>query len=148
MEKLLDNLNREGLTLASIFKRGVAFIIDDFLVSLIIFIAFYNQILSATTPQEVVMIINSLFPYIIFLKVIYQTFFVWQYGATIGKMAMKIRVADEMSFANLSFQYSFIRAIVRIVSESLFYLGFLWGVLSPTKQTWHDKLAKSVVIDV
>jgi len=91
--------------------------------------------------------INSLFPYIVLLKVLYQTFFVWQYGATLGKMAVKIKVVDEKSFDNLNLQYSFLRAVVRIVSESLFYLGFVWGILSPTKQTWHDKAAKSLVIN-
>ena len=147
MENILDNLEREGLELASVFKRAIAFIIDDFLVSLLIFIAFYQQIFSATTTEETILAINSLFPYIVLLKVLYQTFFVWQYGATLGKMAVKIKVVDESSFDNLNLQNSFLRAVVRIISESLFYLGFVWGILSPTVQTWHDKAAKSLVIN-
>ncbi len=147
MEEILKNLQRENLTLSPIFKRAIAFIIDDFLISMIIFIAFYTQISKASTPEEVIITINTLFPYIILLKIIYQTFFVWQYGATLGKMAVKIRVVDEKSFDNLDLKNSFLRAIVRIVSESLFYLGFVWGILSPTKQTWHDKAAKSLVLD-
>ncbi len=147
MEEILKNLQRENLTLSPIFKRAIAFIIDDFLISMIIFIAFYTQISKASTPEEVIITINTLFPYIILLKIIYQTFFVWQYGATIGKMALKIRVVDEKSFDNLDLKNSFLRAVVRIVSESLFYLGFVWGILSPTKQTWHDKVAKSLVLD-
>ncbi len=147
MEEILKNLQRENLTLSPIFKRAIAFIIDDFLISMIIFIAFYTQISKASTPEEVIITINTLFPYIILLKIIYQTFFVWQYGATLGKMAVKIRVVDEKSFDNLDLKNSFLRAVVRIVSESLFYLGFVWGILSPTKQTWHDKAAKSLVLD-
>ena len=147
MEELLDNLKRENLSLSPIFKRAFAFIIDDFLISMIVFIAFYEQVAKSATPEEVIMTINALFPYIILLKIAYQTFFVWQYGATLGKMALKIRIVDEKSFDNLDFKNSFLRAVVRIVSESLFYLGFLWGILSPTKQTWHDKVAKSLVID-
>ena len=147
MEEILNNLEREGLVLSSIWKRAIAFMIDDFLVSLLVFIAFYNQIFSATTPEGVILVINSLFPYIILIKIAYQTFFVWQYGATLGKMFVKIKVVDEKSFDNLDFSHSLFRAIIRILSESLFYLGFVWGILSPTKQTWHDKVAKSVVIN-
>ena len=146
-EEILSSLEANHLTLASIAKRSYAFFIDDLIVSGLVFIIFYENIASAKSVEEVVMIINSAFWSIISIKIIYHTFFVWKYGATMGKMLFKIRVVDEKSFLNLDFSKSLIRAIGRIVSESLFYLGFLWGFLSPTKQTWHDKFAKSLVID-
>jgi uncharacterized RDD family membrane protein YckC len=59
-----------------------------------------------------------------------------------------MQVVDQNSFLKPDFIHSFIRAVVRIVSESLLYLGFIWGLLTKTKQTWHDKLAKTLVIDV
>jgi len=146
-EEILDKLQMEGLKLASVSKRTFAFIVDDLIVSMLVFIIFYDSIASANSPEEIINILNSAFGYIVLLKIIYHTFFVWQYGATMGKLLFKIQVVDEKSFLKPDLLKSFIRAVVRIVSESLFYLGFLWGVLNKTRQTWHDKAAKTLVID-
>jgi len=147
-EEIFSRLDREGFKLTSIARRSYAFMVDDLIVSMFVFIIFYDSISSASSAQEIVVLLNSVFGYIILLKVIYHTFFVWQYGATMGKMLFKMQVVDEKSFFKPDLSKSLIRAIVRILSESLFYLGFLWGILSPTRQTWHDKAAKTLVIDV
>jgi len=147
-EKILENLEREGIKLTSISRRAFAFLIDDLIVSSLVFIIFFDSISQAKSPEEIILLLNSFFGYIVIIKIIYHTFFVWQYGATMGKMLLKMQVVDESGVMRLDFTRSLIRAAVRIVSEGLFYLGFLWGVLSPTRQTWHDKLAKSLVVDV
>ena len=148
MEELQERLEVEGLKLTSIAKRSYAFLVDDLIVSFLLFIAFYNSFSNAKSMEEILVITNNLFVYIVFLKVVYHTFFVWQYGATMGKMLFGMRVVDEKTFQKLNFANSLIRALVRIISEALFYLGFLWGVLNPTKQTWHDKACGSIVVDV
>jgi uncharacterized RDD family membrane protein YckC len=48
---------------------------------------------------------------------------------------------------NPNIESSINRAIFRIVSESFFYLGFLWGFFDPARQTLHDKTARTLVID-
>ena len=40
-----------------------------------------------------------------------------------------------------------IRAVMRVVSEILFYFGFVVAFFSPLKLTWHDKFAKTLVVD-
>jgi len=147
VEDLIDRLNAQNLSLASIDKRIFAFFIDDIVVSFLVFLAFYNSFSSAKDMEEIISVTNSLFLYIVMIKVIYHTFFVWQYGATMGKILFKIVVVDANSFYKLSLFSSFIRAIVRVVSEGLFYLGFFWALINPTRQTWHDLASKSVVID-
>ena len=147
MEELLDRIESEGLSIASISKRSYAFLVDDLIVSFLLFVAFYNSFANAKSMEEILVITNNLFLYIVFLKVVYHTFFVWQYGATMGKMLFNMKVVDQESFQKLSFSKSLTRAFVRFFSEALFYLGFLWGVLNPTKQTWHDKACGSIVID-
>ncbi len=148
MEELIERLELEGLKLTSIPKRSFAFLIDDLIVSLLLFLAFYSSFANAKSMEEILVITNSLFIYIVFLKVVYHTFFVWQYGATMGKMLFGMIVVDEETFQKLNFSKSLTRAVVRFFSEALFYLGFLWGVLNPTRQTWHDKACGSIVIDV
>jgi len=147
LEEILDKLQREGLKLTSTNRRALAFFIDDMLISFLIFVAFYNKLSTTTSIEDVLVLVDSMFVYIVAIKTLYQAFFVWQYGGTLGKIFLKMQVVDEKSFVRLSFGQSLIRAIVRVASEGLFYLGFLWGVLSPTKQTWQDKIAKSLVVD-
>jgi len=70
-----------------------------------------------------------------------------QYGASLGKIAMKIRVIEIETLQKPNVIVSLNRAIVRVISEMFFYLGFIWGMMDPSKQTWHDKSAKTLVVD-
>ena len=101
----------------------------------------------AQTVEDIILLTNNYIMQYILMKIVYQTFFVMQYGATLGKLAMKIRVIDIATLDNPSFAVSLNRAIFRIISEMIFYLGFLWGIFDPWRQTWHDKTAKTLVID-
>jgi len=146
-ENIQNILHREHLTLASIKKRALAFFIDEMLLSFLLVIAMSDAFSNAKTMQDIIIVTNSyLFEYLL-MKIVYQTFFVMQYGATLGKLAVKIRVIEIATLANPSFVVSLNRAIFRIISEMLFYLGFLWGVMNPTRQTWHDKTAKTLVVN-
>ena len=147
-EEIENILHREGLTLASIKKRSMAFFIDEMLLSFLLVIAMSDSFMNAKTVEEMILLTNSvMFEYLI-MKILYQTFFVMQYGATLGKIAMKIRVVEIATMQNPSFISSFNRAVFRVISEMLFYLGFLWGMFDPMRQTWHDKTAKTLVVNV
>jgi len=146
-EDIENLLHREGLELASIKKRSMAFFIDEMLLSFLLIIAMSDSFFNAKTVEEMIILTNSfMFEYLI-MKIVYQTFFVMQYGATLGKIAMKIRIVEIATLQNPSFICSFNRAIFRIISEMLFYLGFLWGMMDSTRQTWHDKTAKTLVVN-
>ncbi len=140
-------LHREGLELASIKARSLAFFIDEMLLSFLLMIAMYDSFAHATNIEEIVALTNSVVMEYITIKVVYQTFFVMQYGATLGKLAAKIRVVEITTLSNPSFFSAFNRAVFRIISEMVFYLGFLWGMFDPVRQTWHDKTAKTLVIN-
>ena len=146
-EEIEKLLNREHLQLASIPKRAVAFFIDEMLLSFLLIIAMSDSFSKAQTVEDIILLTNSYIMQYILMKIVYQTFFVMQYGATLGKLAMKIRVIDIATLDNPSFAVSLNRAIFRIISEMIFYLGFLWGIFDPQRQTWHDKTAKTLVID-
>ena len=60
---------------------------------------------------------------------------------------MKIRVIELRSVQKPTVISSLNRAVFRVVSELLFFLGFLWGLLNPERQTWHDKTARTLVVD-
>ena len=147
-EQIIERFERESITLATIKKRAFAYTIDEILISVLFMIIFFGKIPQDATYEQTLNLLNSLFSYVILLKIIYQTFFVWYYGATPGKMMLKIRVISTIDLENPNLIYSLNRAIVRIISESLFYIGFLWALTNPKRETWHDKVAKTLVVNV
>jgi uncharacterized RDD family membrane protein YckC len=136
-------------------KRTTAYFLDDMIVSLLLFVIFYNQLVIIYQQIQNSMDFTPLVAYLqentlvfILLRIVYQTFFVWQNGMTPGKMIMKIRIIEMDSGQIPSFSVAFLRASIRIVSESIFYIGYIMAFFNPMVQTLHDKLAKTVVVDV
>jgi uncharacterized RDD family membrane protein YckC len=67
-------------------------------------------------------------------------------GQTLGKKALGIRVIDISRGGPIGPLRAFIRWVGRIVSTIPIYLGYLWMLWDREKQTWHDKMAGSVVV--
>ena len=147
-EEIVDKFDRENITLAPFLRRFFAYFIDEILVSLLFVVIYLGSIEETKSFEEMKEMINSLVIYIIILKVTYQTFFVWMYGATLGKIFMKIRVISVSSVENPELLHSFNRAIVRILSEAIFYLGFIWAFMNSKRETWHDKAGRTLVVNV
>lgn len=146
-EEIQNLLHREGFRLAPIKKRGMAFFIDEMLLSLLLIIALGDSFLEAKSVEEMILLTNQFFLEYMAIKIVYQAFFTMQYGATLGKIFMKIRVIEIKTLQTPNVLISLNRAFVRVFSEMFFYLGFLWGTMEPSRQTWHDKSAKTLVID-
>ena len=141
--------NSDNLQLASMRSRALGYVIDDFLVTIIIMMIFWEDIISVSQDMDALMYLlkaELAFP-LIMLKVIYQTFFVWYYGATIGKIVVKIRVIDANKWGRVSIISSFLRAVGRIFSEMFFYVGFLIGFFNDGRKTFHDITGKTLVVN-
>jgi uncharacterized RDD family membrane protein YckC len=69
-------------------------------------------------------------------------------GQTVGKRAMKIRVISSIDGGPIGFGRGLLRYIGRIASSIPFGLGYFWMLWDPERQTWHDKIASSVVVPV
>ncbi|MCF6310324.1 MAG: RDD family protein [Sulfurimonas sp.] len=146
-EEIENILYREDMTLASVKKRAMGFFIDEMLLSFLLIMALGDSFLEAKTVEEMIILTNTFFLEYMAMKIFYQAFFVMQYGATLGKIAMKIRVVEIKTMQTPNVIVALNRSIVRVVSEMLFYLGFLWGLMDPARQTWHDKSAKTLVVN-
>jgi len=153
---MIDN---NTLPIASMKKRISAFVIDDIVISLFFMIIFYDQIMgllsSPTATEQLTQVsmgmmntfIAENIMIVLAIKVIYHTVLVWQNGMTIGKYMVKIQVVSLNSGYRPSFQQAFLRASIRLLSESIFYIGFILAFFLPMRQTLHDKLSNCVVID-
>ncbi len=147
-EEVENILHREGITLASIKARSMAFFIDEMLLSFILVFALWDNFSQAKNIEEMINVTNMFVLEYMAMKIFYQAFFTMHYGASIGKIMMKIRVIEIATLHNPNVLSSLNRAIFRIISETLFYLGFLWGMFDPAKQAWHDKTARTLVVNV
>jgi len=146
-EELVERFEQENVTLASLPMRTLAFVVDELLVSLLFISVYWSQFSNAADVEQTILIMNTMVMYVILLKVIYQSFFVWMYGATPGKMIAKIKVIYVYDIDNPSLGKSLLRAAVRVLSETIFYLGFIWAALNPKRESWHDKVAGTLVIN-
>lgn len=147
-EEIENILHREEMSLASSSKRATAFFIDELLLSLVLVLALWDSFASAKDMQEMVELTNLFVLEFLTIKIIYQAFFTMQYGATIGKLVMKIRIIEIATLQNPNVLSALNRAIFRVISELLFYLGYLWALFDPARQAWHDKTAKTLVVNV
>ena len=141
--------NSNNLQLASMRSRALAYIIDDLLVTLIIIMIFWESIYAISEDTEALMYLlkAELVTPLIILKIIYHTFFVWYFGATIGKIVAKIRVIDANEWGRVSIFSSFLRAVGRIFSEMFFYVGFLIGFFNEGRKTFHDITGRTLVVN-
>lgn len=148
MENIVEKLQREEIIIASPKKRTYAFIIDDVVIALLFFAIYYDSFASVSDDFMALQSKIASFAWqLIALRVIYQTFFVWRYGATLGKIALKIRCLDEDMLDTPNLSKAFLRASVRVLSETCFYLGFVWAFGNAARQTWHDKIARTIVCE-
>jgi len=145
-----------SIPLASKQRRISSFVIDDMVTSFFFIAIIYDQLIelfsNVTVVNDDVLLAINLFmsEYMwlaVIIKIIYHTVFVWQNGMTLGKYIMKIKVVELESGQRPTFQKAFLRASLRVLSETLFYLGFVLAFFTPLRQTFHDKYTQCVVID-
>lgn len=149
MSDKLDNPNNtSNLELATFGPRIKAFIIDDLLITFVVALMLWEQISAAGDDfSSVLMVLNSYVLPVLFLKIVYHTFFIWYYGATVGKYIAKIKVIDYDHFGKVTLMNAFVRAIGRALSEIFFYIGFIYAYFNDGRQTFQDKIGKTLVVN-
>jgi uncharacterized RDD family membrane protein YckC len=122
---------------ASFGRRLVAIIVDGLLLGVVYGIA------RALFDQNGASLVNLI------VGIAYFTYFEGgPTGQTLGKRALGIRVIDFRAGGPLGYGRGFIRYLGRFLSTIACLLGYLWMLWDKEKQTWHDKLASSVVVPV
>ena len=142
-----ERLRASGMELVPLGKRTFAYMIDDMLISTLFVIILWTPIAQARSVEEIVSIVNGVWLYMVMTQILYHTLFIWQYGASLGKMAMKMQVVEIETMMKPRLVVAFNRAVFRIVSGMIFYLGFAWAFFDPCRQAWHDKTASTLVVD-
>ncbi len=85
----------------------------------------------------------------LFANIGYPLYFIGSRGQTPGKMVMKIKVMRLDQQEPPGYVTAFLRETVgKFISGLFFFLGYLWMVWDDKKQTWHDKIANTIVVRV
>jgi uncharacterized RDD family membrane protein YckC len=125
----------ETYELASIGSRFVASLIDgillSFTVGLVVAIVFRNNV-------AISMILY--FAY-------FGYFWTQRDGQTLGKQAMDIKII-KMDGSPITWTDALVRYIGSFISSLALGLGYIWAIFDENNQTWHDKMAKTYVVNM
>lgn len=126
----------------SFWKRLLAFIIDEVFLFIGLFILFFILEIAGVKSGGFEKILIWIF------SIAYNVIFIQKWGATIGKKLLKLRVVN-MDYQPINIGQALLRETVGKIYSSLFFnLGY-WNVLKhPQRQAWHDKIAKTYVVEV
>lgn len=148
-DRLEEIFERENLRTPSMFRRIMAYTIDDLLISLLMVVILWDRIEAhASDPEAMIGIINAALLEIVAIRFFYQWIFVTFYGATLGKMLFKMRVVSIDTLDNPALIPSAIRSAIRAAGEILFYIPLVVAFMDSFKQALHDKVAKTVVVSL
>ena len=87
---------------------------------------------------------NGFFPY---LWIAYHVgMWLWK-GTTIGGIVCSLKVV-RVDGRPLDFPVALVRGLASVFSFLALCVGFFWAGWTPEKQSWHDKIAGTVIVKV
>ena len=140
--------------LASVLKRFAAILLDGILFSLTTIplgIGGYVILTSLMTASGDTMLTIGTFLVLLGCVTIQSytalVLAMWAYGLTPGKKLLGIQVVRVDTGVPVGFWRMALRQVIgQSVSAIICYLGFLWALFDANRQGWHDKIAKTLVI--
>jgi uncharacterized RDD family membrane protein YckC len=82
----------------------------------------------------------------IVIPVVYSVVLIKRYQATWGKKFFRIKV-QIIDGSQMTWMKAFLReGVGKLISSIVLCLGYIWAIFDKRKQTWHDKIAGTVVI--
>ena len=146
-----------GVKYAGFWRRFVGWIIDLLILIIITHwaLALVSSFLTAPIPDTLSFsaFFSALWPTALALIVVdfiiialyYCLFEASAIQATIGKYIAGIKVTD-MGGSRISYSKAFLRRIYSLLSIIPIFIGYIVAGFTPRKQTFHDMLAKTVVV--
>lgn len=149
-EKIQEILEREDISIAPLDKRFLAFMVDNFIVSVLILTILFSSnsdiFNHANDVEYMIQAMSSIVLPMIIIEIAYQTLFVAKYGATLGKMMFKIQVVSIDLLDSPSFGKSLLRASFRLFSQPLYYIPFIFALGDTFRRTLYDRICGTIVI--
>ncbi len=143
----LELQNQQNYELAGFWRRFAASIVDGILIILVtlpLSYLFFGGAFFADTKPFILgpmdFVINYILPFVIIIAF-------WKMkSATPGKMLLGIKIINANNDGQPSTGQFIGRYFAYILSAVVLMLGYLWMLWDKRKQTWHDKLARTLVV--
>ncbi|MGH2827371.1 MAG: RDD family protein [Actinomycetota bacterium] len=120
---------------------------DALLIDLVLLAAVTGALMGIGSSSLSTWVKVSVDPRSLLLLLAYFSFFEGSAsGQTVGKKLLNIRVVDIDNGQSIGFVRATVRNIVAYFVSVIFLLGYLWMLWDEERQTWHDKVASSVVV--
>ena len=145
--------------LATIGKRWLAIVIDGFLVAIATVLllvaggalAPLDAAMSSADETAVAAAFsnfqsNTLTVNLLISAIYNVALMVWFNGQTLGKMMLRLRVVKKRG-GRITLLDALLRNVFGYMISQIFLLGYLWALFDAEKQTWHDKMAGTVVVE-
>jgi uncharacterized RDD family membrane protein YckC len=141
-----------GGVLASLGRRALGAILDQFLVLLPVAVGF---VVSGYRPGDELTESTLLWLNVVTVAVafVYETVMIGAFGRTVGKIATGTRVVSVVTGGRIGWFGALQRALVPAIASAVPELGFLLGAIvygmaafGPLRQGLHDRAAGTVVI--
>lgn len=130
-----------GLVLATVRRRAAAWVVDALLKLLLVEIVLsLGGVTSAADPFSPSLLIAGQL-----LSRGYEWIFTTR-GWTPGSRLLGMRIVRVEDGAEPGPPRALLRVVGAILSELAFGLGFAWALYDRRRQTWHDRLARTVVV--
>jgi uncharacterized RDD family membrane protein YckC len=142
------NQKSPTFTLASPHKRFAAFFID--ILTLLPFWIFlpsnFPELYGVDNYQPNLAFFDIMYYFDILLMGLYFVYMMSKFQTTIGGMVMKIKIVKEDG-SRATTADIILRELASGLSFIVLCIGYLRMFWHPRKQTWHDTLSKTVVIE-
>ena len=140
------------VNLATFWQRLLAFIIDYILMVLIVVVGCYNfdqylpfrMVDLSIDDMKQREVLQVIFCAVFFLYNF--LFYVSPLKGTLGQYLFKLIVVDANG-KPISFGKAIIRSVCKVLSFNIFFLGFISVIFSRYRQSFHDALAKTYVVN-
>lgn len=144
-EKIEELLYREGLVVAPLFYRLGSFFVDFIFVVLLGFcVCFLTSDFNSVEAQ--IFFIQKVFFSICCFSLIYEIFFVYFYGSSLGKMLFKLRVVSLKTLDTPIFKDALRRSWLKTFEESIGWILFIFVFDNKFFRSLHDRFSKTIVI--
>ncbi|WP_353287712.1 RDD family protein [Wolbachia endosymbiont (group B) of Gerris lacustris] len=90
------------------------------------------------------LILNQIVQFIMLFS--YVAYMWIRFAATPGKLLLGLRVVNAQTFEKPTLRQATKRFFSFILSTAPLFLGFIWASFDKRYQTWHDKIADTVVV--
>lgn len=148
--KIEQLLEREDLSLASLQARIVAYILDLCILGVAVSFIFWEELIAIQVALDSGKILRDMMAtltlWVFVFCIVYEVLFCMLYGATLGKIVMKIRIISVDFVDKPAFFQALTRALLKYIGSNIFYLSYLPAFGDVFRRTLHDKIPKTLVI--